>query len=321
MSLFYCVLFLIFILLLGILLATFLGNNRLEGMSDMSSNSVDMSSNSTDMSSNSVDMSSNSTDVQNIGSSYDNYNHYTGSSKSAISNSTFYGQNGSTLVVNMNGTNTLTTTDTNGKIIIYAGIPSFDGTIDSYQGPNGSVAVVVKMNGSETIVIKDTMGNETVYFSKPPNNGQNNVLPNVTPSSTPSTLIAPSNQSSSTTSQTQSNNWFSNSSTPSSDNTPVSSSSSSLSSSSYDYSSSLPPGIPASQIPSGHEDLYILKSEVVPPVCPVCPVQTSKKKCPPCPACARCPEPAYDCKLVPNYSAMNGNAPVPVLNDFSTFGM
>ena len=30
-------------------------------------------------------------------------------------------------------------------------------------------------------------------------------------------------------------------------------------------------GIPASQIPPGTEDLYILKSKVVPPVCPVCP--------------------------------------------------
>ena len=302
MSLFYSVLFLISILLLGILLAPFLGSSRLEGMSDMSFNSVDMSSNTQKSGSSS--------------SSYDNYNHFTGSSNAAISNSTFYGQNGATLAVNMNGTNTLTTTDTSGKSIIYAGIPSFDGTIDSYQGPNGSVAVVVTMNGNEVIVIKDTMGNETIYSSMPTTNGPNNVLPNVTPSSTPSTLIAP------TSTPSQSNNWFQGTSTPTQSTYPSSSSSnSSNSSNSYDYSSSLPPGIPASQIPSGREDLYILKSEVVPPVCPVCPVQTSKKKCAPCPACARCPEPAYDCKLVPNYSVLNGNAPVPVLNDFSTFGM
>ena len=32
-----------------------------------------------------------------------------------------------------------------------------------------------------------------------------------------------------------------------------------------------PPGIPASQIVPGDEDLYILKSQVVPPVCPACP--------------------------------------------------
>ena len=81
--------------------------------------------------------------------------------------------------------------------------------------------------------------------------------------------------------------------------------------------------------------MYILKSEVVPPVCPKCPSPISSStngstngstndntKCPPCPACARCPEPAFDCKKVPNYSAFNQNyMPVPVLSDFSSFGM
>jgi hypothetical protein len=100
---------------------------------------------------------------------------------------------------------------------------------------------------------------------------------------------------------------------------------------SSDYYSSLPPGIPRSQIPSGEEDLYILKSQVVPPVCPACPtsamcerIETAAKqeKCPPCPPCARCPEPSFDCKKVPNYSAINNDyLPTPVLNDFSSFGM
>ena len=84
-------------------------------------------------------------------------------------------------------------------------------------------------------------------------------------------------------------------------------------------------GIPASQIPSGQEDLYILKSEIVPPVCPACPAVTacpSDKKCPPCPACERCPEPAFECKKVPNYNSINNNQlPRPVLNSFSQFGM
>ena len=90
----------------------------------------------------------------------------------------------------------------------------------------------------------------------------------------------------------------------------------------------LPPGIPKSDIPLGEEHLYIKKSEIVPPVCPKCPDINSgtgggsAKKCPPCPACARCPEPAFECKKVPNYSAVNNNAmPRPVLADFSQFGM
>jgi hypothetical protein len=95
------------------------------------------------------------------------------------------------------------------------------------------------------------------------------------------------------------------------------------------YYSSLPPGIPASQIPSGQEDLYILKSQVVPPVCPVCPAYKnnnndpdSAPKCPPCPACARCPEQPFECKKVPNYNAINDSyLPQPIINDFSSFGM
>jgi hypothetical protein len=91
------------------------------------------------------------------------------------------------------------------------------------------------------------------------------------------------------------------------------------------YYSSLPPGIPASQIIPGQEDLYILKSEVVPPVCPVCPTSSAcprQEPCPSCPPCGRCPEPSFECKKVPNYNAINNEyLPAPVLSDFSSFGM
>lgn len=90
-------------------------------------------------------------------------------------------------------------------------------------------------------------------------------------------------------------------------------------------------GIPASQILPGQEDLYMLKSEMVPPVCPACPAMKcnssgsscgGEHKCPPCPPCARCPEPAFECKKVPNYSSSNDNVlPRPVLNSFSQFGL
>jgi hypothetical protein len=91
------------------------------------------------------------------------------------------------------------------------------------------------------------------------------------------------------------------------------------------YYSTMPQGLAANQIPSGQEDLYILKSEIVPPVCPACPSSSAcprQEKCPPCPACARCPEPSFECKKVPNYNAIdNQYLPSPVLNDFSSFGM
>ena len=84
--------------------------------------------------------------------------------------------------------------------------------------------------------------------------------------------------------------------------------------------------VPGSQIPAGSEDLYMLKSEIVPPVCPACPAVTTcpstKEKCPPCPPCARCPEPAFECKKVPNYSGQNDSyLPQPVMSDFSQFGL
>ena len=49
--------------------------------------------------------------------------------------------------------------------------------------------------------------------------------------------------------------------------------------------------------------------------------QPKNESCPPCPACERCPEPAFDCKKVPNYRSpsIGQYLPMPVLNDFSTF--
>ena len=72
---------------------------------------------------------------------------------------------------------------------------------------------------------------------------------------------------------------------------------------------------------------YILKSEVVPPVCPKCPDSKAcprQKPCAPCPPCARCPEPAFECKKVPNYNAIsasnvNNVLPMPRLNSFAQF--
>tara|TARA_B100001142_G_scaffold24590_1_gene22436 strand:+ start:660 stop:1343 length:684 start_codon:yes stop_codon:yes gene_type:complete len=75
-------------------------------------------------------------------------------------------------------------------------------------------------------------------------------------------------------------------------------------------------GISRNQIPPGEEHLYVLKSEIIPPVCPKCPEISSsksggkgggdcckKQKCAPCPRPQRCPEPAFTCKKVPNYEA------------------
>ena len=83
-------------------------------------------------------------------------------------------------------------------------------------------------------------------------------------------------------------------------------------------------GIKKSEIPEGDEDLYILKSQALPPSCPVCPEinnnNNNNEKCPPCPPCGRCPEPAFECKKVPNYKRFSQNNNFkPLLADFSKF--
>jgi len=83
-------------------------------------------------------------------------------------------------------------------------------------------------------------------------------------------------------------------------------------------------GVQKGQIPPGQEHLYILKSQIVPPVCPKCPENSGGGKggkggkgcdcCPeppPCPKPERCPEPAFTCKKVPNYSAANVDSVLP----------
>ena len=51
------------------------------------------------------------------------------------------------------------------------------------------------------------------------------------------------------------------------------------------------------------------------------PAAANNKDSTPCPACERCPEPAFECKKVPNYrsQSMQNYMPLPILNDFSKF--
>ena len=82
--------------------------------------------------------------------------------------------------------------------------------------------------------------------------------------------------------------------------------------------------IDRNSIPQGKEDLYILKSQIVPPVCPKCPDVKKcdmKQDCEPCPAPQRCPNKPYECKMVPKYNDPNvsSHLPRPILNSFDSF--
>lgn len=255
--------------------------------------------------------------------SYDNYNHYTGSSHASV----YYGPDGGTVrLIDSGNGRTLVITNKNGTTEIYY---INDNDTNSYYGPNGGTAKIITNSDGKTAVEvirpdgkKIIYTEENIYTSNETNQYYDNNYNNVDTN----TYYGPAG-------------GITNTATGPNGNT--------VAATNYDssaYKNSLPAGIPKSQIPAGQEDLYILKSEVVPPVCPKCPDPILKcnqnssnssgsttlsnsnysdnTKCPPCPPCARCPEPAFDCKKVPNYNSFNQNyMPIPVLNSFSSFGM
>lgn len=259
--------------------------------------------------------------------SYDNYNHFNGSSYASI----YYGPNGSTArVVDTGNNNTLVITSKNGTTDIYY----IDNNTNkkAYFGPDGSSAKLVSDSGGRTAVeVTSPTGNKINYTEENTHTYSSNIVDNFM-----GTMGRDSNRSAPGTSYSDIYNPVK----PGTGTNASSSNTANASNPKYDadaYLASLPNGIPKSDIPFGQGDLYILKSQVVPPVCPACPPSIVKNdntsttsgnaafdvsKCPPCAPCARCPEPNFDCKKVPNYSIFNPSTmPVPVLNSFSTFGV
>jgi hypothetical protein len=339
-------LFLFSILVLGLLLYSFLGvsvhKESFEGKTANSSKYIP-NMNVTNYDSDSDD------DVdsdQKYKTTYDNYNHYSGSFTQLANGKTFYGNNGSTaqVVMQKDGTSGLIFKLSKDSTPIYLKTnPIYSNTNLNktftnksenlkYYGSDGEKAKIITLNGEQYIKIKTENGSHILNSSKPEYKSNTSTYFG-------STGVIGENLN-------NSNKAYEVASPPV------------ASSPSYDYSDSLPKGIPKNQIPPGNEDLYILKSEVVPPVCPACPAAAAvcprQEPCPPCPACARCPESSFECKKVPNYNSISNNSnnsnqylpganynfagnqpfsgsnynsvnneflPVPVLSDFSSFGM
>jgi hypothetical protein len=325
------------ILLLGLALCSFLGSK--EGFAGTFSGKFETIEETTDGNSEEKDKSETKHgdySKKTNGRNYDNYNHYTKSSNRLTNGTTFYGNNGGKIIVS---------TDTNGSRVLkvtlskdqtpmlftastygraaegfntYESDDEHDASKKTFYGPNGSSANVISDDGQTEIQINTGSG---AYVYTLPGSYHN-------PDSTTSTqyygstgyTVQPSEYS-----IAYQGPYGGSATVTASKNTSTSKGSSNSGNNSA-YFSSMPTGIPKSQIPPGQEDMYILKSEIVPPVCPICPVSQAscprQEKCPPCPACARCPEPAFECKKVPNYNAINNEyLPAPVVNDFSQFGM
>jgi hypothetical protein len=267
---------------------------------------------------------SNTSNSTTTDSSYDNYNHYSGTAYPTI----FYGPNGGTArVISTANNGTIVTTSSNGTTQIYYINPNVttDTNVKSYYGPNGgSATIVTDSNGKQAVEITMPDGTKVLYYADNVyvQNSQDDTINQYDADTV--TTGSDYNNAFSATSYYGPNGGQATTVTGPAGNTYAT-----YDSSAYYNSQQSSQGIPKSMIPPGQEDLYILKSQVVPPVCPVCPepiVQCPENndvtKCPPCPPCARCPEPSFECAKVPNYKAFNPDTmPVPVLNDFSSFGM
>jgi len=236
-------------------------------------------------------------------------------------NEIYYGPNGGTIRINVNGKNTFTMTNPDGTTIIFTGKPDKNGTVTKYTGPEGGTATVITLStGEKGIKVTDENGT-SVTFSIVPNHGYyGGSAGYVTGPQGNTAYYAEGPYGNTVAGTTNQNTGYYGGSAGS-----VTGPQGNTAYYAQGPNGNTVAGITANQIPAGDEDLYILKSQVVPPVCPACPSSAScprQEKCPPCPACARCPEPSFECKKVPNYNAIDNNAlPIPVLNDFSSFGM
>jgi len=326
-------LFLFLILLLGLVLCSFLGGNcNKEGLQ----NNNDVSDSST---------------KTNVKHKYDHYNHYSGTSTELANGATFYGPNGGSVVVTPGGDGTQTLQiklSANEKAMTFSqhqksskeGYVNYSGNHGSatkYYGPNGYSAIVIHTHGGKEIIqVQTPNGNYT--FTQSTNISDQDSTTSTQYYGSTGYAIQPSSYSLSQTDPYHGPYGGSSAGAVTGPqgntayyaqgpygNTMVGTTNNSGNGYGNEYYSTLPQGVPRSQIPPGQEDLYILKSEVVPPVCPACPTSAAcprQEKCPPCPACARCPEPAFECKKVPNYSAIGDDyLPQPIVSSFSQFGM
>ena len=340
-------LFLFLILLLGLVLCSFLGGQYKEGYNNQSHyNNNNMSNNSNQSSTTNTNQSSSNSKPS---SQYDNYNHYSGTSTPLTAGQVFNGPNGGTIsvITNSDGSQSLQITTATGQTpVLYTseqpsstkteGYTTYNGanaSATTFYGPNGGTATVVTGdNGQQAIRLDSNNGTVTYtlstanpngYYNPPGYNPPGSVgvynPPGYNPPGTVGAYNPPGYNPPGTSSNPPGYNppGTVGAYNPPGYNPPGNSATN-------PWMSALPPGVPFSQIPPGDENLYILKSEIVPPVCPACNVNASQNisQCPPCAPCGRCKLPPFECKKVPNYSAIDDEyQPVPVLNDFSTFGM
>ncbi len=254
-----------------------------------------------------------------LSSQQDNYNHYAKTSVPAL----FYGANGTIAKVeNTNGRFSIITTDRMGANAVYndnvplSQTPKPEPERNVYYGPEKTRAVFYTDNDGNK-AIRVIFGDGTLNtYSEVNTEAFTNRSDGQSATTQPGSSPAPTSDPASSQPKAQNSFPAGQSLMVEEIDTPSDYSQVySLSLTADNTQSSLPKGVPSYMIPPGQEDLYILKSEIVPPVCPACPAPILNcneqsgggggDKCPPCAPCARCPEPDFTCKKVPNYGQGN----------------
>jgi hypothetical protein len=237
-----------------------------------------------------------------------------------------------------------------------------NGTI--FIDPTGStITVIINSDGTKSLRLQNVSSSTSTIFTSKPNNSSNTITaPNTFYANTGGitataftgndgqisillqngkkySIFSQEGSSSNSLTNTQYYGSTGYSSNPSSSTLSYTSPNTSKGKNNYGstYYSALPQGVNKNQIPLGNEDKYILKSQIVPPVCPVCPVCSTPKKSNNksnknysnnknsnnCHVCGNSSlAQPYTYKKVPNYNAIDKEfLPQPVLSDFSQFGM
>ena len=231
-------LFLFLLVLLGIALCSFLVNIRRENFTGSNSDSDSDTLRFVDIISGAATGSV---------ATYDNYNHYNGESTKLLPGSTYYGPDKSTAVVQTNR-------DGSQQLILL--FPSTNKSIALEKQPDGTFAqenmVAVVKNNQEIHI--STPFNTYIYTSTAGTSNTSSTSSNTSSTSPASTV--------STTPLTSTQYYGATGSQIEPTNEAYQSESSIT-------SNTLPSGIPRDKIPDGQEDLYILKTEIVPTTCTI----------------------------------------------------
>lgn len=225
--------------------------------------------------------------------------------------------------------------------------------------PNGLAVIVVESNGRTKLFTSTIQTTQNTNIINEVDYGTVTDMETTAPSTTspPPAVPTTTTPTTTTTAPTTTTTAPTTTTTPSSDpeDSPTDSPSNNTSGPTTTPPNTSVTTVPANASPSytpypsfypvGNMDRYMLKTEFIPPVFPVgsyyhnygpgpmTPGPTpysyddrglceKKKEFPPCPPCARCPEPSFECKKVPKYNAMDDSQkPMPVLNNFSSFGL